>query len=136
MNSEAYKNTKKGVKTKLGKINIYTKHGDRQRRKAATCVKKESRMSKLIMDPNRRAKEREGRRGVVTFDTHTQNGGGAACGSPAAAHSNKNMRNLDNQMMLYFSDKSLIFKLYYYVLVNTNTQRHAVTKNGILQTLH
>lgn len=30
---------------------------------------------------------------------------------------NKNMRNLDNQMMLYFSDKSLIFKLYYYILI-------------------
>lgn len=28
-----------------------------------------------------------------------------------------NMRNLDNQMMLYFSDKSLIFKLYYYILL-------------------
>lgn len=27
------------------------------------------------------------------------------------------MRNLDNQMMLYFSDKSLIFKLYYYILL-------------------
>lgn len=36
--------------------------------------------------------------------------------------SNKNMRNLDNQMMLYFSDKSLIFKLYYYILVNTHMQ--------------
>lgn len=28
-----------------------------------------------------------------------------------------NMRNLDNQMMLYFSDKSLTFKLYYYILL-------------------
>lgn len=28
-----------------------------------------------------------------------------------------NMRNLDNQMMLYFSDKSLISKLYYYILL-------------------
>lgn len=27
------------------------------------------------------------------------------------------MRNLDNQMMLYFSDKSLTFKLYYYILL-------------------
>lgn len=33
------------------------------------------------------------------------------------------MRNLDNQMMLYFSDKSLIFKLYYYILVNTRKKR-------------
>lgn len=47
----------------------------------------------------------------------------AAPRSPTA-HSNKNMRNLDNQMMLYFSDKSLIFKLYYYILVNTETLTH------------
>lgn len=33
------------------------------------------------------------------------------------------MRNLDNQMMLYFSDKSLIFKLYYYILVNTRKKK-------------
>lgn len=46
--------------------------------------------------------------------------------------SNKNMRNLDNQMMLYFSDKSLIFKLYYYILVNTYTQTQTRDKNGKL----
>lgn len=45
-------------------------------------------------------------------------------------HSNKNMRNLDNQMMLYFSDKSLIFKLYYYILVNTRKKK----KNFLLYT--
>lgn len=67
------------------------------------------------MDPNQRKREKEG----DAVRRLIQNGG-AACGSPTA-HSNKNMRNLDNQMMLYFSDKSLIFKLYYYVLVNTTT---------------
>lgn len=78
-------------------------------------------MSKLNMDPNRRESERERRCGPPFVAVKSKM---VAAPQSPTAHSNKNMRNLDNQMMLYFSDKSLIFKLYYYILVNTETLTH------------
>lgn len=60
----------------------------------------------------------------------------AAVPRSPTAHSNKNMRNLDNQMMLYFSDKSLIFKLYYYILVNTRTLTNTATEKSNLLIKH
>lgn len=41
-----------------------------------------------------------------------------------------NMRNLDNQMMLYFSDKSLIFNLYYYILLWMEQNKKQTTETN------